>query len=101
MSFDGPTISTTVRALIQAKQYLEKHGWCNDGPRNSRGQVCVLESLAIVSPSWEGIPYLRKVLGERYQNIHTIGVWNDTPGRTLEEVYVLFDRAIELAMVEG
>src|SRR5579872_5099756 len=105
MPFDGTQLNPTAAHLLRAKRYIEEHGWCSHGPRDG-SNVCVGSALALTGPWYAGGGRAWKMLGTiiaypRSWVAVGIGDWNDTPGRTIEEVYDAFDRAIALAMESG
>lgn len=83
--------SDTVEAVVEE---IEKRGWCQHRAKNLVGQVCILGGL------WQAMGYADRVLTEEEYNIWTyaeirlaklmdvpfISTWNDTEGRTKEEV---------------
>jgi hypothetical protein len=101
MPFDGTQLNETAAHLMRAKQYIEEHGWCPLGwsPSGGGAARCVVGALhAAAKPGvnkWDSPAHrvLAKAIGSINQP-----KWNDTPGRTVEEVYAAFDRAIALAM---
>ena len=109
MPFDGTQLNETAAHLLRAKQYIEEHGWCSEGP--FLGQtVCMVQALGhtltFAGPMFRGksaLFHLGHAIGcsPSYIDGHSVGKWNDTPGRTLDEVYAAFDRAIALAMDGG
>lgn len=106
MPFDGRHLNPTAQHLIRAKAYLQDHGWCATGPYGNAGEVCVGSALHnTMGEQWAGAAgfLMGTVLGVEpsYVDGYGIGRWNDTPGRTLDEVLAAFDRAIELAIAEG
>jgi len=84
------TIAETLRA---ARVELERRGWCQrfifDRPT---GRCCLMGALSLAAKddlddrlAWRA---LTDVAGVR------ITAWNDRPGRTVEDVYALIDKAI-------
>ena len=66
--------------LLDAADYIEEYGWCQyrwqDGEK-----VCALSAISVTAGrNLEAIGRLRKFLGGR------IDTWNDTVGRTKDEV---------------
>lgn len=106
MPFDGTELNETAAHLLRAKRYIEEHGWSPCGWKITAAGVerCVLGALTETSASlsltllWDGAPW--RLMAKAVGRIH-IDKWNDTPGRTVEEVYAAFDRAIALAMEPG
>jgi hypothetical protein len=101
MPFDGTQVNEAAAHLMRAKQYIEEHGWCPLGwsPSGGGAARCAVGALhAAAKPGvnrWDSPAH--RVLAEAIGSINQ-PKWNDTPGRTVEEVYAAFDRAIALAM---
>ena len=113
MPFDGTTLSSQAAYLLRGKNYLLEHGWCNQGPCDNQGRVCMMIALR------EGEPFIIGVTtvdaddddGHAYRaaaatfahilklplgDAGLVGLWNDTKGRTLAEVLAVYDQAIAL-----
>lgn len=115
MPFDGTQLNETAQHLLRAKQYLLDHGWCSYGAEGDNGTVCVAMAMWRAGKggrSAKGVDAGRcaetanifvRAIGHPKVEMPgiLIGGWNDTPGRTLDEVLATFDRAIALAMAEG
>ena len=108
MPLDGTLVSDTAAHLLRAKAYIEKYGWCSQGPYDGVGRICAANAIYNTCIS-EGSPvsaYLRflgvisgtKLKLIKWDALFEITDWNDTPGRTLDEVYDAFDRAIAAEM---
>jgi hypothetical protein len=96
-------ISEQLRA---ARQLLVDEGWWQAGPGAAihRGRNCTL-----MAAYWQAerddqadlrdrlYAYLCQAIGTQSEATHTIARWNDTPGRTLDQVLAAYDRAIDLA----
>jgi hypothetical protein len=93
MPFDGTQLNPTVAHLLRAKRCIEEHGWNQGGYESADGRVCALGAL--LKTGW-GVGKARMFLLRVVDAV--IYDWNDTPGRTIEEVYDALDRAIALAM---
>lgn len=104
-------MTATAEILRGAKAVLLANGWHQGGfydreqhldkgvPREAC-RVCLWGAVnvaAMGNPAskddvpWAVILFLDKVLGERTEG------WSDTPGRTVDEVLALLDRAIDIA----
>lgn len=102
--------ATTVKeVLIAAKWILENYGWCQGFyAKDAEGQrvygyhiegaacYCTLGALNMVETAADGLragatDLVIEVIG----NDWIVSDWNDTPGRTKDEVLETFDRAIE------
>lgn len=79
------------RDLRAAANYLRVYGWIQDDYGNADGAKCIVGAL-IETASDMGIAAIRALgcatdFHEYYVNlIPSISHWNDTPGRTVEEV---------------
>lgn len=75
------------QVLLDAADYIEKHGWCQGNYCDPLGRVCALGALNIVScgiPNHtEGIAINAAI---RLMWNLRITQWNDHPERTKEEV---------------
>src|SRR5712664_469512 len=89
MPFDGTQLSQTTQALIDGRRRIEA-GWIQGGMR-SRDGVCLVGSI---SSEPEAQRLLQLALGSDV----IPAWWNDTPGRTKEDVLALYDRAISLSL---
>lgn len=82
--------------LLEAKNKILMNGWRQGVGRNDQGRYCVLgavgEVTGISETFHEANKYLGSVIDQRF-----IFTWNDTPGRTQQEVLDAFDAAISLA----
>jgi hypothetical protein len=101
MPFDEVNLNETAAHLLRAKHYIVEHGWCSCGLRGPHGEVCMVAALIGTQKKMLGrsLDLIESILAARQQP-HSVGIgsWNDTPGRTLDEVFDVFDRAIALAM---
>jgi hypothetical protein len=103
MPFDGTKLGDVARTLIRAREILDIQGWCPNGATDDEGRVCVVaainsvRSYSIISAT--AITFIRKAIDSNDKDLG-IGRWNDTPGRTIEEVHAVFDRAIGLAIAD-
>ena len=83
----------------RAADYIEKHGWTQGINESGLGEVCLYGALlhSNTYPSAnEALKELDKVLGGRYA---ASAIWNDTPGRTKEEVIAfLREQAIKAGL---
>ncbi len=104
MPLDGAQLNPTAQHLINAKIFLQERGWCPDGAFGEGGTVCIAAAIGETcgrAGCGRALSVMSRTIGvELYSDI-AIGRWNDTPGRTIEEVLNAFDRAIALAMEEG
>lgn len=103
------TTEPVSQTLRRAKQYLLDHGWSPDGPQTADGKVCAAYAIGYCQAygnykNYRTFAKAIPIVGT--EDIHdvnlpiNIGRWNDTPGRTFEEVLAAYDRAIALAEVE-
>jgi hypothetical protein len=101
----GNTMSLTVEVLQKAKEVLIEDGWIQGAVKNKHGRC-----------AWGAINYATVLLGRQEDgptvdravfifektvspggSVTGIGVWNDQPWRTFQEVMAQFDQAILLA----
>lgn len=99
MPYDGTQLNETAAHLLRAKRYIEEHGWIQGRVGKDGGPRCIYGAAASTA-MWDGaaellMGRLRHMLGEGAP------MWNDHAGRTVEEVYAAFDRAIALALETG
>jgi hypothetical protein len=86
------------KLLLKAADYVEKNGWCQHELQSGDGRVCIVGALSAVadeiflvgthSAAWTR---LQKALNKM------AGTWNDTQGRTKEEVVAKL-RAVALGL---
>ena len=74
-----------------AADYIREHGWCQFVVEDKNGCVCALGATGALGLRWERELELDNALRNQIQSV-AVGVWNDTPGRTKEEVLEVFDR---------
>jgi hypothetical protein len=103
-----------VDVLMEARAYIEK-GWCQGAAaKDEFGQSVEWEQrLNGIARSWCALGAITDGAGLRLQSPELrdaehllqrvvgdgwIAVWNDSPGRTQEEVLEAFDRAIGLGL---
>lgn len=86
----------THEVLVAARNLIDREGWADHargGDRSPTGPQCAGLACTAAAGEWGGVSLhavvaLQDVVGEDlYQ-------WNDTPGRTKEEVLAAFDKAI-------
>jgi hypothetical protein len=76
-----------------AADYIREHGWCQHQWENASGSVC-LKGAASKATDCDLLRHTPLIYALR----ETIGIpeglsdWNDTPGRTKEEVLAVFDK---------
>jgi hypothetical protein len=100
------------QALQFGKQQIEKYGWCQGTLHNGKGEICAKNALyngihslnieVIHKEHWEIYYAARKYLlrdvdvSKLPEGYDYVVLWNDTKGRTKEEVLAQFDHAIAL-----
>lgn len=80
--------------FLKAAEYIRTHGWCKYQARADDGRVCTMGALYYVCPKnhhEDARDHLEKFLGK--QASQGIPAWNDTPGRTKEEVIAALESA--------
>lgn len=95
--------SKVERLLVAARDELKRTGWTQGENSNARGEHCIYGVLTYVASLDEECgeaEFLRAlgtvgtVAGEQSGSFGIVS-WNDHPGRKLDEVIQLFDRALE------
>ena len=102
MPLDGSNYETEVtRWLIDGRENLLRLGWCSGGAYGSSGSVCMLAALPVwgrVNDHMErAADVLQAAIYQIFADKMAIAAWNDIPGRTLDEVIAVYDRAIEIS----
>jgi hypothetical protein len=87
--------------LRRARQHLVDFGWIQNSATTGQGSCAAGAILYFEDVRRSPVPtldYLTKALpcGD-----YLIARWNDQPGRTKEEVLMLYDRAIKAAHKDG
>lgn len=80
------------KALLDAAQYIRDHGWCQNELRNLSGNVCMVGSILFSNLQQcrnEIDPAKSRVMAHLGNS--SISRWNDTPGRTKEEVIAVME----------
>ncbi len=95
----APAEVTTREVLDRAAGVLEERGWCQHSFFHRDGRVCAVGALAVAC---EQIHAPRSVRGDAIYVLAALThcdptVWNDTGGRTKEEVVGLLREAAENA----
>lgn len=91
----------TARDLENAATLLREMGWCQGSMTNGAGCHCAMGALAVIcegewTPRWdEAREALYRQFGGRHA-IPSLVEWNDTPGRTAEEVISALEAAASL-----
>lgn len=102
-------MSDTVAVLTMAREVLVTNGWCQGQYQSAAGEVCALGALShaawILDPHHGSGDHEEETIGAIYAldaalpadfpHKGMIARYNDTEGRTLQEILDLFDRAIE------
>ena len=82
-------IKTPQQILLDAANLLEERGWCQDEFQNKQGQMCMLGAMRVAL--WDKViypahPAYGLACDATGMNGMKIAEWNDTPGRTQQEV---------------
>jgi hypothetical protein len=90
-AYRSPVLDEVGQVLLDADAFLDRQGWGQGCSYNSLTErVCVSYALKWVAPSVESFVAaqvrLRAHLGLSPQKLTVIAAWNDTKGRTREEV---------------
>jgi hypothetical protein len=82
--------------LIDTRQALLDHGWCQKAYRNEKGNICLAQALSMAEPvSMElACSFLQPFAGNH------ISDFNDAPKRTFKQIVGVLDNAISAAMSE-
>lgn len=83
--------------ILAAKKLIEKHGWCQLVSENGKGNICLAQALGRAN-SYETGNFEVYVAAQRAIEIiarEPMVRWNDTVGRTVEEVYSVLDEAVK------
>lgn len=96
MPYDGTSLNDTAAHLLRAKRYIEEHGWLQDSLGEQGGPRCMYGALLSTSQGSDPDRLVVKIGCDVLRR--DVPLWNDAPGRTIEEVYAAFDRAIALAL---
>ncbi len=101
-------VSPAVKLLTEARGLIENNGWCQGALWNNSGEYCIYGALFHVhcgSPHGNVTSILAEArtslcLASKAQPATPSGLvkWNNTPGRTKEEVLAAFDKAIARSM---
>ena len=94
------TIPAVADHLLRARGRIVRDGWCSNGLGDDGKPVCPLGAVYFEgreSFAWK-VAYrlLQRALPPDASG--DVPVYSNAPGRTLEEILALFDRAIELAL---
>jgi hypothetical protein len=68
--------------------WIETHGWRQDGLVGPNGGVCAVKAMCHASKPWTDFAYALETLKSHLDlpaNVD-VAIWNDTPGRTKYEV---------------
>jgi hypothetical protein len=108
MPFDGTEINATTARLIKGRELIQNEGWCSKGEGEpSSGPHCVVAAIVRCDrldrldgdmPALEAFAEANGIKVKQGRVGIQIGKWNDAAGRTLEEIYTAFDRAIAFAI---
>lgn len=117
MPLDGGARPTVAADLIKAKAFLTERGWCSSGANGPGGTLCMAAAvhgalMAELDPEskwWRQAAFLRRraraisALGEAVGldkcDPGVLGKWNDTLGRTYDQVLRAFDTAIAMEIL--
>lgn len=89
----------TVSNLLQEARALIERGWCQ-GELQIKERYCVIGAIETAGETagekyfGETVMTAQKVLWVHSGGGGSLAAWNDTAGRTREEVLALFDRAL-------
>lgn len=101
MPFDGTQTINPVIGTLQRGRDRVQRGWCQGYGRlieKSGRSYCAIGAISREDAADHGIKLLTRALG--VQKIYDITKWNDQEWRTQADVIALYDRAIELALLD-
>jgi hypothetical protein len=112
-----PVRESEVVEVLKAARLRVTQGWCNSGPSDEKGGVCVIVAIGRQANGGisDGIgakaysyfvraiqpPPKYRLFGWIKPEKQYAIEWNEAPGRTKAEVEAAFDRAIALARTDG
>lgn len=82
-------VDETGQVLLDAADYIERHGWCQYIVEDNQGRVCIggaISAAASNSDQDDLYVYALVRLDKYLHSYKLVPFWNDTPGRTKEEV---------------
>jgi hypothetical protein len=90
--------------LDQAREILIRDGWCQGVGRDAMGRCCLAEAIwgqegaqgCLMLRNQEAYYRVCKVL-----RVRLLSVWNDKPGRTLDEVLDALAKAADIARADN
>lgn len=85
-------VDPVVESLRRVRENLVKRGWVQGIGETADGRVCLGRAITRGNMSGFGIAAAQRALG--FSGTPELVQWNDTKGRTKEEVFALIDRAI-------
>ena len=98
-----PELDDVSKSLLEMAEYIEEHGWCQNQVRDKKGQVCVAGAMHFSrnnlreGNNWsEAKARITKVTGCECNIVQ----WNNTPGRTKEEVINKLREAAYLGQIQ-
>lgn len=105
MPLDGSNYETELtRWLVEGRKNLLRVGWHPGPGAHGVGGVCMLAALPVWGrENWKVIA-IADVLSRAIDYLHgspltspSVAMFNDTPGRTLDEVLAVYDLAIAIS----
>jgi hypothetical protein len=97
--FDGTYLPEPTKNLINAKRLIEERGWCQNIGEDAAGRHCILGAMHRVGAlNTIEMNAMRRALDLPGNN--GIDHWNNAIGRTKQDIFAAFDRAIAYSMEE-
>lgn len=107
-------LTPTTKAMLEAADYIEQHGWCCGYRRSSTGtgflswlidgnkpRVCADQAIAQVTDDVE-IQHEARRRFKAYLGIDSIPLWSDAPGRTKEQIVAAWrEAALNVESIAG
>jgi hypothetical protein len=85
------------RVLLDAAEYIERHGWCQNQTWNEDGAVCAEGAILCAAGETHGYkPAARLGAYLDLMEVNEIADWNDAPSRTKSEVVAALREAAKL-----
>lgn len=90
----------TENLLAEAGQVIREKGWCQRTAVNGADQLCLVGALGVVclmdsadgvASYYESLDLVKERLFAKYEWDETVAMWNDVPGRTVDEVLAILE----------
>lgn len=78
--------------LLQTANTIREHGWCQKQLYDDYGSMCLLGALRFTIYGSVALTGPRVITALAALDLMAPSIWNDTPGRTVEEVILLLEQ---------